>query len=69
LSEQGKEFTQTGFRVMDLRDDPLQGAYGLPWYCRKPSSLTQDEWRALDGAVKNGVIPDYEYFDWKENVR
>jgi hypothetical protein len=54
---------------MDLRDDPLRGAFGLAWYERKPRSLTPEEWTALDRAVKDGKVPSCEYFDWKENVR
>lgn len=56
-----------GFRKLD--EDPLRGAYGLAWYERKPASLTPDEWRALDQALRTGAIESGEYVDWKENVR
>lgn len=62
-------FSACGFRKMDLRDDPLGGAYGLAWYERKPSSLTADELRALIKAVGEGRIEGAEYCDWSENVR
>jgi len=60
---------QNLFRKMDLKDDPLKGAYGLSWYERRPSGLSKDEWEKLDEAVAKGQVPDYEYFDWKKNVR
>ena len=54
---------------MDLRDDPLRGAYGLAWYERKPRSLTLAEWQQLDRAVEAGAVSSAEYFDWKQNVQ
>lgn len=55
---------------IDIGDrDPLQYAYGLPWYARKPSSLTKEEWTKLRNAVAKGVVNSSEYVDWEENVR
>lgn len=62
-------FSAAGFRKMALRDDPLGGAYGLSWYERKPSSLSADEWRALDEALRDNRISSADYADWKLNVR
>jgi hypothetical protein len=57
------------FTPMDLREDPLRGVAGLAWYQRKPSSLTPEEWAALDKALADGRINSSEYADWKLNVR
>lgn len=54
---------------MDLSEDPLRGAYGLSWYERRPSSLSADEWRALDEALRDNRISSADYADWKLNVR
>lgn len=48
--------------------DPLRGAYGLHWYERKPSSLSQIEWQRLDQALAKGVISAVEYVEWKTYV-
>jgi hypothetical protein len=55
--------------IKDLREDPLRGAYGLAWYERKPSSLSRDEWKILDKALGEGKINQYDYAEWKQNVR
>jgi hypothetical protein len=57
------------FSPLPLQEDPLRGAYGLAWYERKPTSLTDAEWKALDDALAKGRITTAEYIDWKENVR
>lgn len=62
-------FSVSGFRIRPLTEDPLRGAYGLAWYERKPRSLSPDEWKNLDAAVRSGIVSSFEYFDWKENVR
>jgi hypothetical protein len=54
--------------ITDLRADPLKGAYGWAWYERKPSSLSRDEWRALDEALAAGVVLAADYAEWKLNV-
>jgi hypothetical protein len=55
--------------ISDLREDPLQGAFGLAWYERKPSSLTGEEWGKLRVALARGKILAEDYAEWEENVR
>lgn len=64
-----QRWSAAGFTKMLTGTDPLKGAYGLAWYERKPTSLTQDEWKALDAAAQAGTVPTHEYFDWKLNVK
>ncbi len=62
-------YSAAGFHIIPLLEDPLGGAYGLSWFERKPSSLTQAEWAKLDNSVTSRKILAHEYFDWKTNVR
>lgn len=59
---------KTEFTKIPLKQDPLKGVAGLSWFQRKPSSLTPEEWRALDQALKDGKISTSEYVDWKQTV-
>ncbi len=55
--------------LVDLREDPLKGAYGLAWYRRKPTSLTPEEWNALHKALGNGEVLASDYFEWQQYVK
>lgn len=57
------------FIRLDYSRDPLKGAGGLSWYERSPSSLSPEEWKALDRALAENVISAFQYVEWKENVR
>jgi hypothetical protein len=57
------------FTILPLNEDPLKGRFGLSWFERKPSSLSPDEWRELDQALRDHTIPVSEYTYWKLNVR
>lgn len=59
---------QQPFTKFSLQEDPLKGVAGLCWFQRKPSSLTPEEWKALDQALKDGKISTSEYVEWKQNV-
>lgn len=57
------------FTKIPLNEDPLRGAAGLSWYERKPESLSEEEWIALDEALAAGRISSSEYTEWKLHVR
>jgi hypothetical protein len=54
------------FRILDWNQDPLCGAYGLRWFERRYSSLTQDERQKVIDAVRDGRISSDEYMNWQD---